>query len=175
MKEKCPAYGKSCNKCGGRNHFAGSSRCKGVSVKALEVEEAEEAEPRGRNDDSPYFVGSLDEPHYFSDDTRVFADLTVHVGKVSNKVKFQLDPGSQVNTLCEKYVHESCVQKTSKTLKSWDGSLTQALGESKLLVTNPKSNKQVLIKFVIVPNDRSIHNSLIFINTNYVHFKVKFS
>ena len=104
--------------------------------------------------------------------------MTVHVGKASNKVKFQLDPGSQVNTLCEKYVHDSCIQKTSKTLKSWDGSLTQALGESKLLVTNPKSNKQVLLKFVIVPNDRSCLlgmktcESLNFVSINRSEFMV---
>ena len=42
-KELCPAWGKSCTSCGGKNHFSASSKCKGRSVHGVKDDYASDS------------------------------------------------------------------------------------------------------------------------------------
>ena len=161
-KELCPAYGKTCNTCKNKNHFAGSVRCpeRGTGVKQVMDGSAPENIYCISDDESSsvaapteFFIGSL--KGAMSNETRAFALMLLVVGKNKTSVSFQIDPGSEVDTLCEKYVNASTIRPSSKVLKSWDGSITKAIGESSQIVVNPKNNKQYCLNFVVVPNDRS--------------------
>ena len=150
-KELCPAFGKTCNDCKKPNHFAGSVKCQMKNVRMLNHDVVDsDSDDQGDVVPNYYFIGSLDD-HSLSSETRAFAKLSI-----SNQlVNFQLDPGSEVDTICEKFVHPSNIKKSSKILRSWDGGKSQVIGECYLPVKNPKNDKSYHIKFVVVPNDRT--------------------
>ena len=154
-KELCPAYGKTCNVCKQPNHFAGSSKCTSQvkSVKMVNSEAVDSDSDTNVPDVVPchYFIGSLGDQTVKSSDSRAFAKLNV----CEQLVIFQLDPGSEVDTINEKYVHPSYIKSSSKILKSWDGGKSQVIGECYLPVKNPKNDKSYRIKFVVVSNDRT--------------------
>ena len=54
------------------------------------------------------------------------------------KVKFQLDTGSDVNTLCQKHVKKEQVSETKQKLTMWNKTKKQPLGETNLMTLNPK-------------------------------------
>ena len=85
QKEKCPAWGKTCSACMGRNHF--KSKCQ--KVHSLEADEYEDS------DDDPWLKavkGNLRD--------RVIANMIVN----DCEIQFQIDSGAQVNTICQKHV-----------------------------------------------------------------------
>lgn len=80
---RCPALGKTCAKCGIRNHFA--SMCRMTSIKQVIQDQDEPA-----NNIQEFFVGSIDNSHNSW-------EIPVQInGKV---IKAQVDTGSQVNIL----------------------------------------------------------------------------
>ena len=133
-REKCPAWGKKCDKCKGPNHF--KSKCK-KNVHAISQS--------GNLDDD------IDDKWLMAvknDGNSIIATLTVN----DLDVKFQLDSAADVNTICQKHVREQQVSPTNTRLNMWNKTDLKPLGETSLVVTNPCSNIQHEIKFVVVPN-----------------------
>ena len=52
------------------------------------------------------------------------------------KVRFQLDSGADVNTICQKYVKRAQVSKTTQKLIMWNKTKCVPLGEARLEVIN---------------------------------------
>ena len=92
-KTQCPAWGKTCKYCKGRNHF--QVKCKKINL----------LNP-GRDSDE------CDEQWLAvvgADYKRVTALMQVNCCEV----RFQLDSGADVNTICQKFVKKSQVKSTS--------------------------------------------------------------
>ena len=83
-----------------------------------------------------------------NDGNSIIATLTVN----DLDVKFQLDSAADVNTICQKHVRKQQVSPTNTRLNMWNKTDLKPLGETSLVVTNPCSNIQHEIKFVVVPN-----------------------
>lgn len=136
-KELCPAWGKTCNKCHGRNHF--SVKCKKVHL----VE-------RNRYDES-----SDEDEHWLNAVNSLNCNnnsLTAVMNVNNCDVRFQLDSGAQTNTIQKKYVRKEQVRPSSSTLRVYDAAPLKTLGEVDLCVTNPKSGEVVNVTFAVVSN-----------------------
>ncbi|KAL9970099.1 hypothetical protein ACROYT_G022422 [Oculina patagonica] len=132
-KEKCPAWGKTCDKCKGRNHF--KSKCKKVHAVS---------QSQGDNfdyDDQWLMAVSHNEES-------VSATLTVN----EHDVKFQLDSAADVNTICQKHVKKHQVFTTTVRLNMWNKTNMNPLGETVLKVVNPRTSAESEVKFIVVPN-----------------------
>ena len=163
-KEQCPAWGKRCQKCNGRNHF--SSVCK-KSGKSRDVhgvtEETESDSHDGRDDsngDSSDYeflaviavdpsVHAIEERQETSGHAReIYTEMIVN----KNKVKFQIDCGASINIINQRYTTGSLIQPSNKTLKMWNGTDLKPLGITCLKVKNPKTGNKYSIEFVVVPD-----------------------
>lgn len=132
-KLKCPAYGKTCNGCKGRNHFKKKCRKK---IQSVSVESPD-------NSDNEHWLSAITSgPKH-----QVNAVMIVN-GK---EVKFQLDTAADVNTICEKFVCEQ-VRPTDIKLKMWNNTNLSPLGEANLDVVNPRTSETTKVQFVVVPN-----------------------
>ncbi|GFS18072.1 hypothetical protein ElyMa_003255100 [Elysia marginata] len=108
QKELCPAWGKTCSKCKGKNHFA--IKCKS-RIHALQTSaEAYITDDDEFFDDAWLAVVSSGSP-------RSTALLSVN----GQEVRFQLDTAADVNTICQKDVRRDQVQPSSQRLIMWNG------------------------------------------------------
>ena len=71
------------------------------------------------------------------------------------EVRFQLDSGADVNTICQKFVKKSQVKSTSQKLIMWNKSKVTPLGQVTLEILNPKNAQVSEADFIVVPNDFS--------------------
>ena len=76
------------------------------------------------------------------------ASLTVN----EHDVSFQLDSAANVNTICQKHVRKHKVSPTTVRLNRWNKTNMKPLGETVLMVVNPRVNAKSEVKFVVVPN-----------------------
>ena len=135
-KEKCPAWGKMCEKCGENNHFA--LKCpKNRKAKGRRVHNVDELSSDESDDDWIFAVNS--------DKSR---QLKCKLNVGNEVVVFQVDTGASVNILPEKYATN--IIPTEKKLQMWNSSTTTPLGICKTDVTNPKNGKTHNVKFTVV-------------------------
>ena len=85
-KESCPAFGKTCNVCSGKNHFAASSVCKKAKQEVCRLND-----DLSDDDDEELMTVGVDpsEPRWF---TRLLIN-----GR--REVRFLIDCGATVNML----------------------------------------------------------------------------
>jgi hypothetical protein len=157
-KELCPAWGKTCNKCKGQNHFASVCRKKMKSHMKYVDEHDDDVDAF---DD---YANDVDDAMHVHDD-----DHVLHVGENAKKgvyakmvigqkeVMFQLDTGASINCMSkDTYVKVTgdtklrYLDKSDKKLVMYDGSEIKPLGEKILDVTNPKNDKQYRVRFQVV-------------------------
>jgi len=134
QKEKCPAWGKVCKGCGGRNHF--KSRCKKVHT-VTEVSES------GSEDE--FWLQCITSGMK----SKVKAKMIVN----DLEVDFQIDTGAEINTINRKFVRKSQREKKVTKLRMWNKSTVNSLGQTKLNVKNPRTGDEQEITFVIVPDE----------------------
>ena len=91
VKTKCPAWGKTCKYCKGRNHF--DVKCKKV---------------HSLNADSD--ITDSDEQWLATVVTNQNKRVTALMQVNSCEVRFQLDCGADVNTICQKFENKSQVK-----------------------------------------------------------------
>ena len=133
LKSKCPAWGKTCAKCQGRNHFA--NKCK-------------------------QRVNTVEEDYSDTDNLQGLQVLkvkgrnrTTALMKVNGcDVRFQLDSGADVNTICQRFVKKTQVLATPQKLVMWNKTKLKPLGETILDVKNPKTGEITSTRFTVVPN-----------------------
>ena len=69
------------------------------------------------------------------------------------EIKFQIDTGAQVNTICQIYVKKEQARKSNSTLKMWNKTSLKSLGKTTLTLRNPLNEEEHEVNFVIVPNN----------------------
>ena len=132
-REKCPAWGKTCDNCKGRNHF--KSKCKKVHA----VSQFQ----NGNEDFDDQWLMAVN-----NKEESINASLTINEYDVS----FQLDSAANVNTICQKHVKKHQVSQTTVRLNMWNKTNMKPLGETVLMVVNPRTRVKSEVKFVVVPN-----------------------
>ena len=118
IKEKCPAWGKTCDKCKGRNHF--KSKCKKVHA-------ISHSQDGNDNYDDQWLMAVSHKKDSIN------ATLTVN----DHPVRFQLDSAADVNTICQKHVRKHQESPTTVRLNMWNKTNLKPLGEAVLRVVNP--------------------------------------
>ena len=139
-KEKCPAWGKICISCKGRNHF--KAKCKKVhNVSANFDTEPEEG-------------GDAENEHWLQAIGTGKKDNVTALMKINDcEIRFQLDSAADINTINQKYVKKEQVKKTKIRLIMWNKSSLKPLGEANLDIVNPMTGTVHTANFVVVPND----------------------
>ena len=135
VKTQCPAWGKTCNYCKGQNHF--EVKCKTVNLLNPE---------RTSDECDEQWLAVVGADH-----KRVTALLQVN----GCEVRFQLDSGADVNTICQKFVKKSQLKSTSQKLIMWNKTKVTPLGQVTLGILNPKNTQLCETDFIVVPNDFS--------------------
>ena len=150
-KLMCPAWGKTCNACGRKNHFA--LMC---SVKPRERRESLKCV---EDVDSDEYIACVElrksvcavEVNQNKD--KVFATMLLN----DRHIRFQLDSGATVNVISqndysEAYGKESLLslETTNATLVMFNKSEEKPLGKKRVRVVNPKNGKKYSVEFVVV-------------------------
>ena len=130
-KRKCPAWGKTCNKCKRKNHFA--KRCRKSAIYCIESEEEEISIVR---------IQAMKEKAVFA--KMLVSDVHVY---------FQVDCGASANILPYKYVQKEKISPCDRTLVMWNGTKAKPLGTCVVRVVNLRNQKKYDVKFLIVKDD----------------------
>ena len=144
-KKKCPAWGKQCQKCNGRNHFA--SVCK----KDRRINHIMEDET-DTDSDVEFITSICLEEEYISQVSdneypkEIYAEMIINGSSLS----FQVDCGASVNILPLKYVGDCAIKPSKKSLRMWNGTNVTPVGSTRVIVRNPKNHKRYSIEFVFV-------------------------
>ena len=148
-KEKCPAYGKSCNQCGKQNHFA--IVCQQIKGRVHQI--TDESSSSG----SEYEVISsvTQEMNICKCEIAthgVFAQLLLE----KQAVRFQVDTGAERNLIPQEYVKHLQITPTSKHLLMWNRSSVNPIETCIAKVVNPKDDKKYKVSFTVVPNEQKL-------------------
>jgi len=113
MKEKCPAFGKDCRACGGKNHFR--SKCTKKEVNLISFDSAMKM-----ND---LFIGIIsqkeDSPQGW------FKSYDVYGGQNCKNIRFKVDTGAEANVLPLSQTKDLCgdVLPSEARLRSYSGDI----------------------------------------------------
>ena len=145
----CPAYGKQCTRCHGRNHF------KATCQRQIHQVHDEDHVQTDREDDLDLAADAV-----FATPTLYAPNYTLHaVGKSQltallrindTNVRFQLDTGADINTINKRFVRPEQIYPTQKMLTMWNKTKLKPEGEATLNVTNPKNAMTHSVKFMVV-------------------------
>jgi len=67
-------------------------------------------------------------------------------------VRFQIDRGADVSTVCQKFVYQDQVRPCLRNLVMWNKTTMTPMGETSLQVCNPKNGEVVSVDFIVVKN-----------------------
>ena len=160
IKEKCPAYGKTCNHCKGRNHFAACcGKIPNRNMPPIQTRQVKSVNDHNDADDDdseydevnsltalPDAVYSVGEQHK----RKLFASMTIN----NANVKFQLDSGATCNVITSKILQATkCtaeITTTNTILSMYNGTTVKPTGHCKVKMINPKNKRKYLVNFVVV-------------------------
>ena len=172
-KEACPAWGKTCDDCGQKNHFKGSKKCK----KNRKVHSLHEYDSTSESDsDESAAVMSVtvaDVNSVRSENVPIFCEMEVN----RRNVKLQVDCGATVNILPKQHVEGLTIRPEVVHLQMWNKSSCAALGKCIVKVKNPANQKKYKIDFVIVDDyltpllSRKAAECMELITVNYQNFE----
>jgi hypothetical protein len=152
-RRQCPAWEKTCKKCGGRNHFAIKCFRQRVHV----VDSDSECESMGSSDDydeNVYAIKVCEESEkvnvikkVISDKKDIYAKMLVN----DQLIKFQIDCGATTNLLPLSLLPSDTILKdTQKTLHMWNNTESRPKGSCKIIVKNPMNGKKYKVEFLVV-------------------------
>ena len=143
-KQKCPAFGQKCHRCGNMNHY--QALCRSKTVATVQV------------DDGPdqYEICTVGEQP--SRVNKALVNLYVNGRQPGNEVRFQVDTGSECDLLPLK-VYKSitgdytveCLRKCNKSIVSYTGERKQIAGKISLPVWH--KNRKKTLTFNVVNGD----------------------
>ena len=105
-KKKCPAYGKTCFKCGKQNHYQKLCRAKQCVTNAVHEINNDSANnthsgcEKACANDSEYFIDTVSASNFHISPDRAFVQL--HIGPQKKQINFKIDTGSSANILPHK-------------------------------------------------------------------------
>ena len=129
-KKKCPAFGKTCRRCGKFNHF------QSVCQQKHTVHQVQEES--STDDEIVYCIETVGAVEHKRGKKNFFVPLRFNDDSGETKVSCQLDTGATCNVisfnkLCEiKQTGKPAMQPTTAKLRLYDESLVQVLGECDL-------------------------------------------
>ena len=137
-RNSCPAWGKICAFCKGRNHF--ESKChKKTRVRAVEVEnDPITADPNDR------WLAAVNQG------TTGRATILMQIN--GKEVRFHIDTAADVNTIRQEFVMKEQVKPTRIRLRMWNESKMIPIGETILQMSNPRDGTVTNVEFVVVQN-----------------------
>ena len=174
-KESCPAWGKSCTSCGGKNHFSASSKCKGRSIHVVSENYASDSSDSSTGTISAitaelsHDVNSVQSQHQL-----IYCEMEIH----QQPVKLQVDCGATVCILPKRYLGNLEIRPEIINLQMWNKSSVKALGKCKVRVKNPATKERFKVDFVIVDKDLTpllsgkAAQAMGLITVNYDNFRV---
>ena len=156
QRQQCPAFGRSCIKCGGKNHFA--KVCRLVQPRrTLHSVNHDGGVPSEEFEDPMQFVSSC---NILRDGTEtLFTISTPSENTVYGRfdvnghpTRFQLDSGASCNVLREKDVDVSQekLQPTNVKLRVYNGIIMRPMGVIKAAVYNPLTQETFHLEFLVV-------------------------
>ena len=168
---KCPAWGATCAKCKGRNHFA--SKCSKVNSLREESEESEESDIECITSitDRPEVVHAIKKEDYPKE---IYTEMVV----AKKPVKFQVDSGASVNVIPAELAPDEPLKRTTKTLRMWNDTTLQPLGSCRTILQNPKHGKKFSVEFLVVEKQLTpvigaqAAQQMGLITVNAEHFKI---
>ncbi|KAL8567594.1 hypothetical protein ACOMHN_054407 [Nucella lapillus] len=138
LKTKCPAWGKQCRRCNGKNHF--QAKCRSTVHALRQMNQYTE-------DDEP--MVKVTGARITGKERQLTAIMRIN----DRDVRFQLDSGADVNIICEKHVKKKQLRPTQQKLTMYNGSVLTPVGEATLDVENPQTAANVPVQFTVVPNN----------------------
>lgn len=135
-RDRCPAWGRNCAKCGKRNHFARCCRFPNVN-----------AFSRGAtSSDSEHSVSNVSQ---MRTKKCVYASLLVG----DKVVRFQVGTGATANIIPAKWCPGIRVRPDQGPLCMWNGSKLKPKGLATITVINPKDGSSHQLEFVVVEEE----------------------
>lgn len=154
-KEACPAWGKSCAACKRMNHFAASEVCsmnkKKKSQQVNKVSQAQESSSESEEpDDDVEWISNIirEECDSVNSIGSSHRDIMCRMLVNGRKVTFQVDTGARINTLPENLAIN--ISPTTRKLKMYNQMHEDAIGTTRMVVSNPKNDKKYSMEFVVV-------------------------
>ena len=174
-KKLCPAWQKRCDACGTLNHWKGSEFCKKKQIHSI-AQNTDLCDSDSDSDVATYKLRSVDAyvNGVKADKGKpVFCEMLV----ASKPVKLQIDCGATVCLIPKSQIGDTPIDLVNITLEMWNKRKMKALGVCKLVLLNPKTSEQYLVKFVVVQEEltpllsRKAAEKMKLITVNYEGFQ----
>ncbi len=140
-KELCPAYGKICTRCGGKNHYA--AVCKNKPKNRSQKDTVNIID----DSDCEWILGIQDQDRV----APVRRDLKCKMYIRNTPVSLQIDTGATVNILPVRYAGK--ILPTKRVLRMWNNDVVQPLGTCRETVYNPKNKMNSSVEFIVCENN----------------------
>ena len=147
-RNKCDAYGKTCERCGLKNHVASTCRTSDARLKKT-IHQLDEQEYEWSDEDiltvtDGDHINSIQRSEYQS---KIFAKMDL----AGNRINFQVDCGATCNILPDKLLPvDQSLHQHEHVLTMYNGSTMTAKGKCQLELLNPKNNKTYRAEFIVV-------------------------
>lgn len=129
--EHCPAQGKTCRKCNGKDHFEKKCRSGRPKYRNRKVHALEGFESDNDDSDNAFYIGMLT-----LDINTINTDWLVTVNVNNVPTKFQLDTGAKCNVMSYKTFkslnYKTALKQPDMPLKSYSGHFIKAIGMTRL-------------------------------------------
>ncbi|XP_024876805.1 uncharacterized protein K02A2.6-like, partial [Temnothorax curvispinosus] len=151
---KCPAFGKKCNACQIKNHFA--SKCLKNKDKVSKAENKVHKVEVGNAEDY-MFVGSIDVDTVDSKDMVLMNEWSTSIKIRDKEINFKMDTGSRVNTLPLKTYNElgfpkNVLKRTDVVLSAYTGDLLKVVGNC--VIPCVVGRKNYNLQFFVIDTDK---------------------
>lgn len=154
---QCPAYGKNCNACSGRNHYAVACRTRNVNAingsdfdtnnSDFYVNSITQAFPQtAQNDQNVHSVNKLKRKPIWRE------DLTMNGKKVATKVDTGSDVGVLPKRILDAIAPNIQLQPSSTMLRAFGGGLVKPIGKCQLKCVREDKGKMItrMLEFEVV-------------------------
>ena len=154
-KDSCPAWGKSCQACGRRNHFA--TKCWYAEVRLTELAAASDIDENLSLQQTESTLTLEIRAVSAQDSGKLFAHLLLGSDHLQ---RFQLDTGATANIIPQHVYKKASSDQHMRKLKPCDISLvmfnkstTKVTGKALMEVLNPKNGLRYDVEFLVVRED----------------------
>jgi hypothetical protein len=149
-KGKCPAYGKTCDRCGKLNHFASQCRQSKNKSKGRLPDHIRQFNTNSSDESDTDFEIMTVETHDVNIiQSKLFAHMLLKDDK--KEVKFQLDSGATANLIPKSYLSESTeIENSDHTLTMYNQSTMRSYGTCILRLKNLKTHQRCKVTFIVV-------------------------
>ena len=158
-REKCPAYGKICGKCGKSNHFARVCKQRGRRKKRVNTVSVSSSDS-GESLFTVQLTPEVDSVLAIQGNipSKITATMKLKGGP---EINFQIDTGATCDVLKlssikgTKYANK--ITHTKQVLKMYNASTLRPLGKCKVQLTNSRDNRKYKVNFTIVEDEHCVN------------------